>query len=61
MEKPEMPHAGHDRHLCYLTNLGFMAESPHEYLELVKDARFFCKQCGRAARSADNLCKPEKL
>ena len=33
MEKPEMPHAGHDRHLCYLTNLGFMTESPREYLD----------------------------
>jgi hypothetical protein len=61
MEKPEMPHAGHDQHLCYLTNLGFIVESPHEYIELVKDARFVCKNCGRAAHSNENLCKPEKL
>ena len=50
MEKPHMPHAGHDRYQCYLTNLGFMAESPREYLELVKDARFVCNHCGHECR-----------
>lgn len=29
--------------------------------ELVKDARFFCKNCGRAAREAENLCNPSKI
>ena len=28
---------------------------------LVKDARFICRDCGRAAASAKNLCSPKKL
>lgn len=28
---------------------------------LVKDARFFCKKCGRAARNSENLCSPAKV
>jgi hypothetical protein len=61
MENVKMPHKGHDEHLCYLANLGFMIESPQEYRTLVKDAQYICKQCGRAAKSAANLCKPIKL
>jgi hypothetical protein len=29
--------------------------------ELVKDARYFCKNCGRAAHDEDNLCNPSKI
>ena len=29
--------------------------------ELVKDAQFFCKNCGRAAHDKGNLCNPSKL
>ena len=29
--------------------------------ELVKDARFYCKNCGRAAHSEENLCNPSKI
>ena len=56
-----MPHAGHDEHLCYLTNLGFIVESPQDYMKLIRDAKYMCKQCGRSANSPDNLCKPIKL
>ena len=61
MKNVKMPHQGHDEHLCYLVNLGFMVESPQEYRKLVEDAQYVCKQCGRVAKSADNLCKPVKL
>ena len=29
--------------------------------KLVKGALYFCRKCGRAALSPDNLCKPEEL
>lgn len=29
--------------------------------KLVKDARYICKKCGRAARHDENLCKGTKL
>jgi hypothetical protein len=29
--------------------------------ELVRDARFYCKNCGRAAREKENLCNPSKI
>jgi len=29
--------------------------------ELVKDAQYYCKNCGRAARSEENLCNPSKI
>lgn len=29
--------------------------------ELVTDARFFCKNCGRAAHKKENLCNPSKI
>ncbi len=29
--------------------------------ELVKDAQFYCKNCGRAAHSQENLCNPSKI
>ncbi len=61
MTKPQMPHAGHDKHLCYLNNLGFQISSPDEYKQLIKDGKFFCGACGRVAADEKNLCKPVKL
>jgi hypothetical protein len=61
MENVKISHVGHDEHLCYLKNLGFMEENPHDYMKLVRDANYICEQCGRAAVSPDNLCKPIKL
>ena len=29
--------------------------------ELVKDSKFFCMNCGRAAHLADNLCNSSKI
>jgi len=61
MAKQKMPHLGHGKHLCYLTNIGMQLSSPAEYKELVREAEYMCKVCGRVAASKDNLCKPVKL
>jgi len=61
MAKAEMPHAGHDRHLCYLNNLGFQISYPEEYKDLVRNGKFVCKVCGRVAADEKNLCKPVEL
>jgi hypothetical protein len=29
--------------------------------EMVKDAKFYCKNCGRAASEEANLCNPSKI
>jgi hypothetical protein len=61
MTQNPMPHPGHDKHLCYLNNLRFQESNPDDYKALVKDARFFCQNCGRAAADSKNLCNPEKI
>ena len=59
--KNKMPHPGHDQHLCYLVNIGFMRSNPKEFKTLVKDAQYVCKNCGRVANNRDNLCNPVKM
>ena len=61
MAKVKMPHLGHDKHLCYLNNLGFQVTNPKEYKELVSKGLFMCRICGRVAACEKNLCKPIKL
>ena len=56
-----MPHSGHERHLCFLHNVGFVKDNLEEYKKLVKDGKFVCKNCGRVAVEEKNLCAPEKL
>ena len=61
MESTKMMQVGHDEHLCYLANLGFLEESPQNYVKLVRDANYMCKHCGRVADYPDNLCNPTRL
>ena len=61
MTQEEMPHPGHDRHLCWLTGLGFQVQQSEEYKDLVRDGKFMCKGCGRVAADGSSLCEPEKL
>lgn len=61
MTQDPMPHPGHDKHLCYLNNLGFQVSNAEEYKSLIREPKFMCKNCGRAAASEKNLCKPETL
>lgn len=61
MTHANMPHPGHDKHLCYLINLRFQETSPEDYKTLIKNAQFFCLNCGRSAADSKNLCNPVKL
>ena len=61
MAEPKMPHPAHEQHLCYLQNLGYVESNLEDYKKLVKNPRFVCKNCGRAAADEKNLCKPDKL
>lgn len=61
MVDTKMPHPGHEEHLCYLQNVGYVQSNLEEYKELVSNPQFVCKNCGRAANSDKNLCAPDKL
>jgi hypothetical protein len=50
-----------DRTLCELIDRKHLKKHFEEYLDLVRDARFVCKKCGRAAHKEKHLCKPAKL
>ena len=45
--------------LCDLKKL--LEDDAETFFELVRDPKFICKKCGRAAKSEDNLCKPTDL
>jgi len=51
----------HTKHLCYMVSQGFNLSDEAEYEELIKNPKFKCRHCGRAANSEDNLCEPAKL
>jgi hypothetical protein len=57
----EMPHWGHEEHLCLLENIGYLRVAPDDFKQMVKGAKFICKECGRVAGEERNLCAPEKL
>ncbi len=57
----KMPHPDHNKHLCYLNNIGYQISNSKEYKALVKGGKFVCRICGRVAASEKNLCKPVKL
>ena len=54
----EAPHLGHSKHLCDMAKRGVDLNA---YKELVKNAKFICKKCGRAAAKEENLCEPVPL
>jgi hypothetical protein len=57
----QSPHPGHGAHLCVAHNVGYIKSNFAEYKKLVKDGKFVCKECGRVAADAKNLCDPEAL
>lgn len=54
----EKPHPGHEKHLCSKVAVG---TTINEYNVLVRNPKFLCKHCGRAAAKAENLCDPIPL
>ena len=54
-----MPHVGHRQHLCDIAERGEIALE--QMKDLVRDAKFICRKCGRAAAREENLCEPEPL
>ena len=61
MKNPELPHPKHGEHLCYLENMGYVANNLKEYKELVRNAKFVCQNCGRSAASETSLCRPDPI
>ncbi len=61
MAEVRMPHPGHEKHLCLLQNTGYIKDNLADYKNLVRNGKFVCKNCGRAAASDKNLCAPEAL
>jgi hypothetical protein len=58
MAEIKMPHPAHEEHLCLLENIGTNLE---DVKKLVRNPKFICKNCGRAATDQKNLCEPERL
>jgi hypothetical protein len=44
----------HEQHICKLGEDGKF----EDIKQLVKDTKYICANCGRAATSEDNLCSP---
>ncbi len=61
MSKINVPHPGHEEHLCYMQNMDFIEANLEHYKTLVRDGKFICRRCGRVAKDADLLCYPEPL
>ena len=54
----DLSHERHEKdHLCRI----ILRKDLGRIRELVKDAQFFCKSCGRAAHSGESLCNPSKI
>ncbi len=51
-------HVGHEKHLCKIIEDGATFD---EYYPLVTNAKYLCRQCGRVATKAENLCDPTPL
>lgn len=47
----------HEQHLCKLVK----RDDLDKVKKLVKDAAYFCKKCGRAARDKEHLCDPSRI
>jgi len=47
--------------LCKLVKKEFQVKEKDLFLELIKDSRFYCNDCGRSANKKKNLCNPIKI
>ncbi len=55
----EKPHVSHKEHLCDIVEEH--KATLNEYKKLVRNPKFVCIQCGRAAAKEQNLCDPVPL
>jgi hypothetical protein len=46
---------------CKLFKKGMNKKEWKEYKATLENPKYVCKNCGRAASKAANICKPEKL
>ena len=54
-------HNANDNQLCFLMYEGMHYRQREAYRQLVQDAQHRCQQCGRTAKSDQNLCTPVAL
>ena len=52
------PHPGHEKHLCKMVEDKGVTD---EIKALIKNPKYVCSCCGRAAAKQENLCSPESL
>ncbi len=51
----------HRQHMCYMIADGIHHSRREEYKEMVRNAGYMCKHCGRVAAAAEHLCEPLEL
>ena len=51
----------HNEHLCFLMCEGFHYKNKEVYKQMVQDANYRCQNCGRTAKSENNVCEPIAL
>ena len=61
LRNTKVPNDAEDMNLCYLGNDGYQAQGTRKYRKIMGRPRYACKNCGRAAHDAKNLCRPESL
>jgi len=59
MEVKNLMKPGHEKHLCKMV-VGDQADI-ETIKPLVRNAKYICGTCGRAAAKAENLCNPIPL
>jgi hypothetical protein len=50
-----------EKTLCALQKEGYIESHLEEFIKLIKNSQFFCKNCGRSAVNSNNLCNPAEL
>lgn len=60
-EKIRLPADAEDMTLCYLGTDGYQAQGTRLYRKLASHPQYVCKNCGRVAHDAKNLCRPELI
>ena len=51
-----LPHIGHGQHLCHLVEYG--EATLNDIKSLVRNSKWICRKCGRAANNMENVCEP---